>query len=981
MPFVSERLTRRYSRKFVKAYSGRVLIATTAIVFLAAAALLVEQALAQRARLIAEANGHVGIVATALANYLEKSIGIADNTISQIIDHDIVSNLATPSGREALNTLLTSHTASTKEVFHITVLSKDGKVVATSAGAELVGTDLSDQRNFVEVKARPDSGRRLMGGTGRLGPARGNRVLATTRAYFDRAGAFAGVIYATLSVSDIERFFNEVKFEETAVASVHRSDDLMLLEFPEGADSAAEPIVGSRTFSSNEATVLVAIDRMAVLAPWARYHAAVFGFFVLLGAATAGLTNYAIKLQHRRERAAEVATLQVERLAQASLIISKLESEALMFQYACDAVRAIVNCAHAVVSVQNEDRSAVTLAVSPSGRFLGSGLGEAWSRPVEHDRVLERNEAVCLGRDALERQANTLPGVKSWMALPLVAPDQTKLGVLEVFNREGGDFTAEDRAICMQWAQLVSVALLKYHLFDTQRRLHQQTKLALRRESRARAEVEGILSRISEGFITLDRDWRITYVNESAKNILSRPKASLLGRVFWDAFPNSRENDTHRQFHEAARRNEPHLYEVFSADIAKWLEVRAFPNTDGLSVFFRDATDRRRAAIQLQQAQRMEAIGQLSGGIAHDFNNLLTVVIGNADNLIETVDPNSKIFEGLDLIRMAGRRGADLTQRLLAFARRQTLEPTAVDILTTVSDMKGLVQRAVGESITVEIALKPDIWPAVVDPAQLESAILNLAINARDAMPGGGQLTFEAANVTVDSGHTLSEELKPGCYVMLAVADTGSGMTPEVMARAFDPFFTTKAVGKGTGLGLSMVYGFVKQSGGLVKLYSELNHGTTVKLYLPRSGDENGVISQRESSTSEIPGGSERILLVEDNDLVRAHTRSQLEALGYKIAAAANAAEAMAIIDGGWKPDLLLTDIVLPGTTNGRELAEHLIKAGKIDRVLYVSGYTEDAALRQGRINGAPLLSKPFGRHELARKLRYALERRLNEIA
>lgn len=928
-----------------------------------------------------EARGHVATVATALANYLEKTVESADATVSHVIQHDIVEQLSTPSRREALNALLHSHTEATKEAFHVTILDKAGKVVASSAGADVIGADLSHQRNFAAVRAQPRGPRHLISGQGVLGEARGNKILAVSRAYFDGAGAFAGVIYMAFSVSDIERFFNDVKFDGVAFPSILRSDDSMLLELPEGAPQVADPMVETRTFFGNEATVMVALDRAALLAPWARYHAIVLGLFAVLGAGIAAVTRYAITLQERRERAAEAATQQVERLAQAYLIISKLESKALMVQYACDAARAIVGCAHAVISLRTAGGSEEIYAVSPPGRFLGSGLGEVRFRPAAHTVMLARNEAVRLGREALAREADAPPGVTGWMALPLVAPDLKNLGLLEVFNRQGGDFTAEDQAICMQWAQLVSVALIKFQLIESQRQLNKQTASALARETHARAEVEGILSRISEGFFTLDRAWRLTYMNETALNIFNLTESSVLGRTFWDVFPNSRTSLTHTEFHEAVDRNAPRVYEVFNTDIAKWLEVRAFPNQDGLSVFFRDGTERRKVAMQLQQAQRMETVGQLSGGIAHDFNNLLTVVIGNADNLIETAVPDSDLYEGLDLIRMAGRRGAELTQRLLAFARRQALEPAAVDILQTVSDIKGLVQRAVGESVAIQVAVKPGLWRAMVDPVQLESAVLNLAINARDAMPGGGKLTFEAANITVDAGHALSDELKPGAYVMLAVADTGVGMTPEVLARAFDPFFTTKSVGKGTGLGLSMVHGLVNQSGGLVKLYSEVGHGTTVKLYLPRAAANDGALSQEDLSAQEIQRGAEKVLLVEDNDLVRAHTRAQVELLGYTVAAAADAAEAVALIEGGWQPDLLLTDVVLPGGVNGRELAERLLKAGRIDRVLYMSGYTEDAALHHGRLNnGVLLLSKPFGRRDLARKLREALARPVTNV-
>lgn len=976
MQTAAHRLTQRYSRTFVRAFTGRVLIATTTIAFLAAGALLMQQALAQRARLDAEARSHVATVATSLGNYIETKVERADSTIRDIIASNVVEQLATPSSREALTARLVSYAGIANEVFHITILDSAGRVVISSAGSDAIGVDLSERRFFAALRALPEGQRYLTSGEGVLGRARGNRIITVGRPYFDRAGDFAGTVYIASSVSEIEHFFNAVKFQGITSASILRSDDTLLLRLPEGAMTAADPIMGSHVFSHDQAMVLVALDRAVVFGPWLRYNLVVGGFFVLLGAAIAAVTRYAITLQERRERAAEAATLQIERLAQAYLVISKLESQALMVQYACDAVRAIVQCAHSVISLRDETQSEAIHAVSPPGRYLGSRIGDVRSRSEGQQRALELDEPVCLGWEDFAHASDAPANIVSWMALPLVAPNFTRLGVLEVFNREGGDFTREDQAICVQWAQLVSVALFKFQLFESQQRLHKQTLSTLARESSARAEVESILSRISEGFITLDHEWRLTYVNESAQHILSLRAEDVLGRAFWDVFPSSRDGLTFTEFHAVVESGEPRLYEVFNTDIAKWLEVRAFPNKDGLSVFFRDATERRKVAMQLQQAQRMETVGQLSGGIAHDFNNLLTVVIGNADNLIEAAPPDSDLYEGLDLIRMAGRRGAELTQRLLAFARRQALEPASVDILQTVSDIKGLVQRAVSESVWVKVVIKPGIWRAMVDPVQLESAILNLALNARDAMPEGGKLTFEAENVIVEEGHPLADELKGGRYVMLAVADSGVGMTPEVLGRAFEPFFTTKAVGKGTGLGLSMVYGLVNQSGGTIKLYSEVGLGTTVKIYLPCSPNGHHSLLEADSSVEDIQGGTEKILLVEDNDLVRAHTRSQLAALGYQIAEAADAAEAVALIESGWKPDLLLTDVVLPGGTNGRQLADLLLNEKRIERVLFMSGYTEDAVLHQGRLTrGLLLLSKPFGRRDLSRKIREALER------
>jgi PAS domain S-box-containing protein len=390
-----------------------------------------------------------------------------------------------------------------------------------------------------------------------------------------------------------------------------------------------------------------------------------------------------------------------------------------------------------------------------------------------------------------------------------------------------------------------------------------------------------------------------------------------------------------------------------------------------------DITERKHAEAQLSQAQRMEAVGQLTGGVAHDFNNMLTAILINADVLATCVQDNS-LRQLAEAMRHAAEHGADLTRRLLAFGRRQTLLSRPTEINDLLRDMVPLMERTLGEHIEIKLARGVDLWPATVDRGQLESAVLNLAVNARDAMPNGGRLTIETANVELDDNYVASNpDVRPGSYVMIAIADTGSGMLPDVLAHAFEPFFTTKDVGKGTGLGLSMVYGFVKQSDGHVRIYSEIGLGTVVRLYLPRSKDvATAAAPVAAPAPNELPSGSETILLVEDEGLVRAYASAQLAALGYRVVTAEDAKRAVELVERGCTPDLLFTDMVMPGGMNGRELAEQLLRRHPRLKVLYTSGYAHNAmnGRAAGTLQAVHLLGKPYGRRDLAIKVREVLD-------
>jgi signal transduction histidine kinase len=399
----------------------------------------------------------------------------------------------------------------------------------------------------------------------------------------------------------------------------------------------------------------------------------------------------------------------------------------------------------------------------------------------------------------------------------------------------------------------------------------------------------------------------------------------------------------------------------------------AGPAAKGAVLVFRDVSDWTETERLMRESQKMEAIGQLTGGIAHDFNNILTVITGTIDILSAGVADRPPLANIARMIDEAAARGADLTRQLLAFARRQPLEPRVTDINALIVETARLLRPALGEQIEIEAMLEDAAWHAMIDKTQLSTALLNLALNARDAMPEGGKLTLETANVILDEAYAQANpDVIPGPYVMVAVSDTGSGIPAALHEKVFEPFFTTKQVGRGTGLGLSMVYGFVRQSGGHIKIYSEEGHGTAIKLYLPRSRDG---LSPPETVPLPPPqGGHETILVVEDDALVRNYVIAQITSLGYQAIAATNGAEALALMDRGATFDLLFTDVVMPGGLNGRQLADEVTRRRPGTAVLYTSGYTENAILHHGRLDAdVALLNKPYRKLDLARKIREAL--------
>ena len=556
------------------------------------------------------------------------------------------------------------------------------------------------------------------------------------------------------------------------------------------------------------------------------------------------------------------------------------------------------------------------------------------------------------------------------LAFPIIGERQTPAGVLALQAAENKTFTQQDREVGLILVSLASETI----------RLVQAHEDLVWSEERLRKVIDNSPSLIS----LKDLEGRFVVVNKRFEEWHGYGTDEALGKTSQDLFPDEVATLYAARYQEAlssGRVVEEEIEIPFADGTVHSVLVTKFPvpgthgRPVGIGTIGTDLTDRRRTEEQLRQAQKMEALGQLTGGIAHDFNNLLAVISGNLDLLGDDV-ANPKMGELVEDAHAAAHSGAELTHRLLAFGRRQTLRPQPTAAGKLVKGMSRLLERTLGETIQIEIALPDGLWPIDVDRNQLETSLLNLAINARDAMPDGGILTIGSRNVTLDNGYTEHHvAVDPGDYVRIAVEDTGTGMSPEVAERAIQPFFTTKEVGEGSGLGLSMVYGFAKQSGGHLEISSTLGRGTAVRLYLPRAATAVAEAETEAHADAEANGKGERILLVEDQPDVRKLARRLLTRLGYVVFEARDGVDALSLLDDLVDVDLLFTDIMLPGGIGGEQLArEAQARCPKL-KVLYSSGYARNAALSAEDSNGAiPLVNKPFVMKDLAGAVRRTLQ-------
>ena len=681
-------------------------------------------------------------------------------------------------------------------------------------------------------------------------------------------------------------------------------------------------------------------------------------------------SQVSVALQRRREQAIQAA---LYRIAQAASAPGALAD---FLRVVHQELGTLMDMANFYVALYDPQGELYTFPYSVDPDDLAGNIAPQQLKRSLTDYVRRTGQPLLvdeeLHRELMRRGEVELVGTPSplWLGVPL----KTAQGVIGVLSVQSYDdphaFTPSDLRLLELAAPQIAAAIE-----------HKRTVDALRESEEL---YRTLVATSPDAIMMMDLEGRIINASQRTAAMHGYKTATeLLGKSAWELIvPEERAQaiENHRKIleGEGAQVSE---YTLLRKDGGRFIgEINAAPVRDAqgrlqaLISITRDVTERKRLEEQLRQAQKMEAIGRLAGGIAHDFNNLLTVINGYSQMLLSSLEADSPLRPDLEAILHAGERAASLTRQLLAFSRRQVLEVRVLDLNEIIRNMVKMLQRIIGEDIALKLRLAEDLGKVKADPGQIEQAILNLAVNARDAMPNGGELILETANVEFAEAISRHPELSPGRYVLLAVSDTGLGMSAEVKEHLFEPFFTTKGVGQGTGLGLATVYGIVKQSGGDISVYSEPGQGTTFKIYLPRI-KEDSELRPASPATVQIPGGWETILVVEDNDELRQLAASVLRNLGYTVLEAPNGPEAIQLFQA--QPEaihLVLTDVVMP-EMSGREMVERLRQTHPGLRALYMSGYTDAAITRQGVLEpGAPFIQKPFGVEALAKKVREVLD-------
>ena len=985
-----------------------VIILANVLVALLIASALSLQVISDRDRVIEAAYEDAENLTSVLAEHTRQTIFSLDLAIASVAEA-----MAQGDGRSAqdIHLFLSSRQQLSAGTFGFYVMDDKGLLVATSLRANPETTDLSGYPEFSVHRDNPAAGLFIAAPRiGTVGDAAQKWIITFSRRIAHPDGNFAGVVVAALSLDYLLDFYDVLRLGDSGVVALFNSEGKLIARSPRsenhlgrdfsdsglirdmaasstrGRFSSVYPVDGIRRISAfkevgdNHALVIVGLGEGEILTGWRQrlvFEVIIGSLFFLTFLIASLLVLVYFGQRHRWE---EERSRRLKLIADESAALLKFSDVPSVLRHMTETARVLSGAHQAVTSLTRHGSFAQAInAVSLSDKYAGwRDYNEATDGSGIYRLVCEQNKPLRLTQAELQAHpdwrgfggaSDRHPPMRGWLAVPIVAMDGSNLGLIQLSDKEQGDFTEDDQNELVQLASITAATIENLQSIADREE-------ALAAANAARREVESIFTSISDAVYALDNDWHFVYLNAEAERLLNRRREDLLGKLVWDEFPETLETVLHTEYQRARAEGVPAIFEFYFPPLATWFSIRAFPHSHGLTVYFQDISLRIETEERLRQAMKMDAIGQLTGGVAHDFNNLLTVILGASEVLQDYLhDAAPPIRDQADAIYKAGERAASLTHRLLAFARKQPLDPRLTSINTLLGDVEDMLRRTLGENINIELVRGSGLWKASVDPHELQNAILNLAINARDAMPEGGKLTIETGNVAVDADYAEVHGVTPGQYVMVAVSDSGEGMTPETMARAFEPFFTTKDVGKGSGLGLSMVYGFARQSGGHAKIYSEKGEGTTVKIYLPRGdSDTEAVYSGNKLAT--IHHGSEAVLLVEDDELVRQHTVNCLQSLGYRVDECVDGHDALSLLDSGARYDLLLTDVVLPGGMSGRVVAEKVTQRDPRIKVLYMSGYTENAIVHHGRLDrGVHLLGKPFRLADLARKVREVLDK------
>ncbi|MBI1774409.1 MAG: response regulator [Proteobacteria bacterium] len=673
---------------------------------------------------------------------------------------------------------------------------------------------------------------------------------------------------------------------------------------------------------------------------------------------------------------------------------------AKLFGKFCAGVRAAVAAKYAIVGVLGLSTTELLhFSVSGVNPALAASLSRLPTRWGQIEEVLSKRSIIRLdgldGDPASVGLPRDFPPIHNLLVAPIASPSVV-YGWICLINKIGLDrFSDGDENVVVnlgaQAGRIYENVKLYRELQDRAEALEKEVAVRAAAERAAHESEQRfrvVFDTAVDGMILIDSRGTISMFNPAAERLFGYRADVVIGQNLKMLMPSPYQEEHDRYLETYNRTRKPKIIGIGREVMGLRKDGTTFPmelsvgeaQREGRSFFVgivHDITARRKTEGQLRQSQRMEAIGQLTGGVAHDFNNLLTIVMANLDLLEATIEDRAEGKAMITAALGAASRGAELTHQLLAFSRRQTLEPNVIEINNLVEGMVRLLSRTLGENVEIDLQLGADLWPVLADPTQLESALTNLAVNARDAMPDGGKLIIETKDVSLDEAYAAQNpEVVAGDYVALVVSDTGIGMPPEVAARAFEPFFTTKAPGKGTGLGLSMVFGFVKQSGGHIKVYSEIGQGTTIRLYLPRADAEATTIgAPKAAETIASAKAGEVVLLVEDDGGVRNVVAKHLSRFGYRVLEAPNGPAALALLDRNLGINLLFTDLVMPGGMNGVDLAEQARAKRPEIKLLFTSGYSEPALLSKlTKIKGATLLGKPYKVADLARKIRQVID-------